>query len=235
MSLSYEREDIANAYIERIKDLVSGKRTMPEVKYQFSRAIDEIHASDLDGLCMWKVYFRRTVCDAPEISNDAALKFLRGRVIERAIGTEQEPIERDGIILTIDDIHPLYGMTEIKSVMKDSSKFDPLDAKAGYPHWITRIKAYCYANDVDRMNLVVYFLVGNMWIKKTKSVDLKAWELRFAKDELAENWAKLLDRRDALVAAFKAGEPPPATYAAKESWECKGCEMSVGCPKFNTY
>jgi hypothetical protein len=47
---------ITDIYLNRIRDMMSGKSSMPEVKYP-ARPIGEIHASNVDGLCPLTTYY----------------------------------------------------------------------------------------------------------------------------------------------------------------------------------
>jgi hypothetical protein len=233
-----ERPDIAAEHIQRIKDLVSGKQRMPAVQYNFSRGGEPAHASELDGLCLQQAFYRRIAGDDYPMSDQAAMFFLRGRVVERAIATEQPPREYEGVICTIDDYHAVHGIIEIKSTAMDAAKFDILKSSPT-KHWLVRAKTYCKAYAEDRITYVVYFLIGDSWTKRTKRVDMRAWTVTFTPRELDDNWKLIAERRDALMSALKDFEGragtsldggPDRKYASQEEWLCKSCDFSVICP-----
>lgn len=228
-------------FIDQIKGVLSGAREVPAITYK--RRGPELHLSDLD-LCLFKTFYRLTREDIPPISDQAALKFARGRAIERLVGAEVDPIEHDGILLTPDGICP-WGPYEFKSVNTDSSKFSPNTAKNGvYKHWTQRLLGYLTAMDTDRITLAIYFQSGNTQSHKygmagREAVSLYTYEGVATEDEKAENWARILDRKHALEAAINDGTPIPEAYGAKETWECgtpgDGCEMAEFCDHWRAW
>ena len=168
-----ESPRLAEIYTQRIIDLVEGRREMRAIQYDPEGRKEHIHASDLDGLCPLPAYYSRVIENPPPLDPEAGMKFLRGRVIERAIAHECPTVELDGIYCTIDDIYPEgIGLVEIKSTAQSSEGFDVVrDA----PQWLTRMKTYCYVYGVNQIGLVVFFLIGNMpsyslWNLKDKSL-----------------------------------------------------------------
>jgi len=253
-----ESKELAETYKQRIIDLVEGHREMRAIQYDPEGRKEHIHASDLDGLCPLPAYYSRVIPDLPSLDAESAMKFLRGRVIERAIAQECPTIQKDGICCTVDDIHPEFGLIEIKSIAQSSENFDVVrDA----PQWVTRMKTYCYAYGVTQIGLVVFFLVGNMpsytvWNLKDKSlrqqeyksVDLRAWTLRFKPVELKENWIEILARADRLRKAIEEQKPFPPEYVRrflpynkdksgeKAYWQCRGCKRYQPiCYFYNEY
>ena len=235
-----KKPEIAKAYIARIQDLMMGRRVMGSIEYK-ARG-DGIHLSDLN-LCPLPAYFYRTspVADIPP---DAAMRFLRGRVVERAIGQEATPVVRDRITCTVDDDHPEYGIAEIKSTAEGNTFFRP---EKEHPDWVERMKGYCHAWGREKINLIVFFMVGNMqdymfWAVKKNGgrpekycgIDMVAWELQFTEQEIADNWVEMLRRRDILEAAVAADVPIPMeeVNARRPEWMCKGCTYNKICHAF---
>jgi len=253
-----ESPKLAEIYTQRIIDLVEGRREMQAIQYDPEGRKKHIHASDLDGLCPLPSYYSRVIPNPPPLDPQAAMKFLRGRVIERAIAQECPPIERDGIWCTVDDIYPEWiGLVEIKSTAQSCENFDFV---RDCPQWVTRMKTYCYAYGEKKIGLVVFFLVGNMpsyslWNLKDKSlrrekytsVNLRAWEVRFKPHELKENWIEMLARKEKLEEAIKKGKPFPPEYVRrflpvnkeksgeKAYWQCRGCRFKEVCYFFQEY
>lgn len=233
-----EKPERAAELLNHVRQLMTGGRTLPAISYPVRG--NEIHLSTLD-LCLQQSLFRLTLPDPPPPSDDSILLFMRGRVVERSMAQEAPPVEKDGILCSVDYISPEWGLAEIKSVATDSSKFSPLSKKNGiYPHWKQRMMGYCHAYDTDRITLVVYFLVGNTASHKwsnpgRKKVDLKAWEITFTPEEMAENWGLILRRKAALIAALNDGGELPDEFVAPETWLCENCEMSEICPKWRAF
>jgi hypothetical protein len=233
-----EKPERAAEMLSHVRALMTGGRTLPAVTYP--KRGSEIHLSTLD-LCLQQSLFNLTLDNPPPISDDAILRFIRGRVVERSMAEEAAPAEKDGIICTVDYISPDWGLAEIKSVATDSSKFSPMSAKGGiYPHWRQRMMGYCHAYDTDSITLFVYFLIGNTashkWgAKGRRPVDLRAWEVTFTPEELAENWAMVMRRKAALEAALNDGGVLPDEFVAPETWLCEGCQFSEICPKWRAF
>jgi len=230
-----EKPERAAEFLAHVRALLNGERTIPALEYK--QRGPEFHLSDFD-LCLYKTYLRKTEENAPESSDIAILKFIRGRAIERIMATEADPAEKDGILCSVDYISPTWGLAEIKSVATDSSRFQPLDPRNGpYAHWLRRMKGYCTCYGESRITLFIYFMVGNTGSHRwgapdREDVALRAWEYEFTPEELAENWTDVLERKDALEYAINHGGEMDDRFAAKADWECRGCEMSPLCPFF---
>lgn len=219
--------ELVDYYRQRINDVLSGKVVIPETRYERTLDPNEIHASEIDGLCLIRGYYNRTLDEIPPLSGDSPLHFLRGRAIERVLITKQSPIVVEGISMEIDDCVEPWGIIEIKSTASDAQKFEPITK---YPHWINRGAMYCKGHGVEHFNLLVFFLVGDMWTKKTKSVDLRAWKIEFSHDEIRHLWGAAQARREILLEAISKGTPP---NILPQKWECKGCNFSIVCAHFN--
>ena len=235
----YENPRVAVAYLDRIAEMMEGRKEMPAVVYP-PRG-DEYHLSDFQG-CILKPYWKRTIPLSPEKDRESYLYFLCGRIIERAIATEHPSGELDGIHFTVDDTAPDGIPAEIKSTRWGSEFFDPPTRQ---PHWIERIKGYCKGRNTLTYHLVVLFLHGNVgdffpWaIKKNggrkptewKNVDLRAWTFEFEQGEIDDFWQEILRRKDILAKAVESGTPidDAEVLARREDWECKYCEYRGRC------
>jgi hypothetical protein len=221
-----ERPDVAKAYLDRIRDLVGGKRAMPSVQYEEDRG-NNIHLSDVQrGLCLAKPVLRRTLPFKPEISDESALRFLKGRVAERTVASEMDPIVYENITMTLDDLHEKFGYAEIKSTDSSLGKFDPLNI---YEHWKSRLLGYSKALGINKINLVVLFNRGDY---KGIRVALRAWELTFTQDEIEENWRVVKERYAALMTAlqYEGKVPMPMQYVTPNKWECgDNCGLAPYC------
>ena len=248
----YNSPEVAEAYSQRIVDLVEGRRTMPAITYDGDRS-KTFHASDFDdGLCILPAYYSRILENIPPLDFVSAQKFLRGRVIERAIAEEEIPIVKDDIHCTIDDKNPDFGIAEIKSTT-DSHEFFDIKER---PYWVSRMKTYCFASDNTKINLVVMFLAGNMasylvWNIKNhndkvayETSALDAWTFEFEQGELEEHWKQILDRKETLEHALEKQTPFPKSWveeflpysdrkSGRKYWQCEGCRYARDCYYYN--
>ena len=227
----YENPHVEAAYIKRVAEYLGGPRDDTK-----------IHLSDLQG-CPLPAFYRLTtpVELQPGDDRSSILRFFRGRAVERAIATEMEPKEKDRIICTADDMHPDHGLGEIKSTMEGCEFWKP---EREHPEWVERMKGYAHINDETKVNLIVYFMGGNVmnytpWsIKqngrvqgKYRGVEFKVWTLEFTPEELEANWAVMLERRDVLELAITHGVPPEPDYVTGllKPWHCKLCRWRDTC------
>jgi hypothetical protein len=186
----------------------------------------DIHLSDCQlGLCLAKPLIRRQLKERPPISDLSALRFLTGRVVERALAVELKPITYDGIIATVDDLHPDYGYGEIKSTDSSLSKFSP---ETMYRHWFSRISAYCRVLDITSFNLIVVFMRGDY---KGIRKGIKAWTLEFTPEEIEQNWMAIKERQARLLVALKDKTDLPQDCVTPATWECnpESCELWAYC------
>jgi len=194
----------------------------------------KIHASDLDS-CPNKVYYRRT-CPKIETPERSLLFFLSGICVEYWMAPNYiEPKEKDGIIASPDDLTE-WGYGEIKSTRSRKDYFKPATS---YPHWIFRMKTYCNIFEVDSWNLEVFFWVGN---RGSEPIGYDAWEFKFARNELKEQWEEALMRKGLLEDALEFKYPPSEGWDIAENgwwqkWECGygsgQCEFKSICPMSN--
>ena len=249
-------------YSRRIIDMMTGKREMPPVKLSTpGQRKESIHASDLDdNLCPLPAYYNHVIPPEqyPPLAIDSALKFFRGRVMERAVAEEEKPVFKDDIACTVDDWpEELKYPVEIKSTASTSTNFSP---GKDFPFWISRLKTYCYAHDVDTMHLVVLFLVGNLpsfafWTPKAErkltgkyqGVDLDAWTISFTTEEIEEHWDKILTRKATLENCIAKETPPVPEFVEANLpvrkrkngkhnyWQCKGCRWIDICYYYEDY
>ena len=230
-----ERPDVAASYIQRIRELVTGVRIMPEVNYG-ERDNAVVHLSDVTlGSCLAIPYYRmKALKDGlkePEISDESCLFFLRGRAVERVVANELAPKTCEGILFTVDDFHPAFGYGEVKSTASDMSRFKP---ETMYDHWASRIKGYCHALGIQSFNLIVIFMIGNTashkWAKPGRvTVALRAWNLEFAPEEISANWQFVLANKKELEGAVSGDHPLDPLMVTPKDYECKGCSWAASC------
>jgi len=251
-----ERPEIAQDYIQHLRDIVEGRKSIPSVQYDQNHRKEHTHGGQLyKHLCPLPPFYKRAGYDILPSSDDTIMKFGRGRGIERLIATEQESVCKDGIWITPDDKHPKWGWGEIKSTAQSSYQFNP---EKECPYWISQIEGAAYAVDTLEYNLIVWFLVGNMpsyttWaIKdygypkgKYKGTDMKAWTLEFTEEELHLAWGEKIGRKHALEKAIETNNvdllhpyvEPNLPFRIRERksgqikdyWQCKNCECTLQC------
>lgn len=234
------REDIAQAYINQARRVITGELALPRVQYKRDNSV--MHLSDLQG-CPLRTYYNKIYGEkAPPITDSSVLYFTRGRQVERALMFEgEQSSEADGVHCTADDLHPDFDYGEIKSTAEQMDFFDPLTA---HIEWIERILGYCYAFKQTEWNLIVLFMVGNMpnrlwWNIKEygkskepyKGIALKAWRLSFSEGEIISNWDIMLGRKRKLEECLRIETPPSRDWIGDsiESWMCKTCQMKDMC------
>jgi hypothetical protein len=221
-------DDLRQHYIEKLRDIVEGRRAIPELLLTRKTEPGIIHASECE-LCPAKVFYKRTLTEMPPLSVMSILHFAKGRLFERMIGAALQPVEKDGITCEIDDIYNDL-LVEIKSTTMDMAKFNPLTCP---PWWRQRSKAYCYAHDTDRIGLAVWFLVGESWTKRggDQKIGIKAWTLEFTKEELEHNWAYMLEQRELILAHIENKLFPSVGWIQSrlKNFECPSCNFLDIC------
>ncbi|MCK7503220.1 MAG: hypothetical protein MZV70_03365 [Desulfobacterales bacterium] len=149
-------------------------------------------------------------------------------------------MEKDGLVMTIDGECP-WGLYEFKTANTDSSKFSPNSKRGGvYAHWAQRILGYMYATGAEEITLAIYFLSGNTpshrgGMAGRESVVIRTFSGKPSTDtEAAENWGRILARKQALEDAISNGTPLPDEYTG-EPWECSGCNYSEVCTRWRAF
>lgn len=188
------------------------------------------HLSELE-MCPMKPYYARTLKEQPPLHRESILQFLRGRGLEFYIGGELPVLTKDGICGTIDG--RWERIIEFKSTAASLKNFpDKI-----FPWWLDRCRGYCHLADTDRIDLVVWFVVGNMLSKKTRDTKtaLRSWTLVFEPAEIAAAWDHFRFERELMFKAIDSGEEPDPLWVAqrRQSFECKNCRYSGICPYFD--
>jgi len=257
---SYRNPEIKDAYMQRIREIVNGEVIVPEIKYGGERD-EKIHASDCDKhLCPLAPAYARIISPLPALSDNAVMRFVRGYAVERMLARNGHHVVVDNIHMGIDDLHPDFGVVEIKSTAQSSGTFDPIQS---CPYWISRGMTYCIGCEVNTMHIVGYFVVGTMndftvWGIKEKPADvgytpvaLDAWTIEFTKEELHNHWTYILNRADILKRIFETKdiylmpeseikENLPMQIRHKKSgdvkdyWQCKDCRFTICCHYFDS-
>ncbi len=230
-----ENEALADELIDYLRDLLRGKVTLPAVDYK--RDLQYYHRSELLG-CLMVPFLARTVPpdDVQPLSRERVLYFARGRAVERIFGADNKPLVRDGIIVSVDKISSLYGLTEMKSTVMSSASFpDAFDKNR--QDWANECKAVAAAYEDTSCNIAIMFLEGNRkkWGNPDRvDVDMKAWRLEFETSELWGEWSEMRGRKAVLDDALALGIAPPLDVVKPTitSWGCAKCEYNNLCPYF---
>jgi hypothetical protein len=236
----YEAPKIADAYLGRIVDMMEGRRDMPRVSYP--PLGKELHAHDLDGLCILQAIYKRTWINPPKPSPQSCILFMRGRVFERAMAEESAPMEVDGITMRLDDNDPPCGLvvSEIKTTEWGMHFFDPVK---NCPWWINRAKVYCYGAKDSMAAITTVFLSGNKddfksWKKDERppagteriKAGIRSWILEFEQEELDKHWEWVMGQKRLVEDAMNQGILPPIEMLKEPpKWLCRDCDFAKGC------
>lgn len=153
-----------------------------------------------------------------------ALTFLRGSALHQLLsgddGTEEQSMEADGLIGTIDHTDSKGGIWEWKTTMMWDGK---LDNPSDWPEsWLSQIAAYCYLANALSINVGVLHLQGDG--RQNRLASLRVYTVSFTDDELESNWHNLLGRSRIVT----GGDEPPVMYRLG-TWECKNCNYLAHC------
>jgi len=228
-----ENEQLTDELLDYLRDVLGGHITLPAIDYK--RDLTYYHRSELLG-CLMIPFLARTVGpDDPEpLTKEQALYFARGRAIERFFGTDNKPLVKDGIVVSVDRTSPYHGLVEMKSTVMSSS---------GFPHafhdnrkdWAEECKVVAAAYEDTSCNIAIMFLEGNKkkWGNPDRiPVDLKAWRLEFETSETWGAWSELRGRKAVLDDALSLGIAPPLDIVKPtvSAYYCKECIYSKLCP-----
>lgn len=91
--------------------------------------------------------------------------------------------------------------------------------------WLDYMKGGCTIRNRDTYELIVLYMMGNY---SPPFPQLYCDKFTFTQEELNENWAKLLSRKEVLDNAL-AGNKIPTPYENCYDWECKYCRYKLVC------
>ena len=116
--------------------------------------------------------------------------FFMGLVWEDVVGDytgwKPVPLEREGILLSVDYLDPVNGrIDECKFTWKSLWKFDIRDQW----RWMTQVKGYCYGWGVRKARVWCCHINGDY---RPPSPRVIAYDLEFTDQELGENWEMLV-------------------------------------------
>lgn len=136
-------------------------------------------------------------------------------------------IVRDGITYRPDMILS-NRLNEIKTTRK-SAKYHYLDDSLPVT-WVDYMMGGCYMMEKTEYDLIILYMMGNY---SPPFPDIYAeTELfgtqQFDKNEIEENWQKILAQKAILDEALTTGTPPEP-FKNCYSWECKYCRYKLVC------
>ena len=229
------------------------KATMLQVlqdEYSLAATRPGLHVSSLIH-CLTKTYWDEKDGVAP-LTEDATLLFSIGWGLERVLISRMhvDPMEVEGITGSIDFALPDGTPADLKTTrMAVTSsagcsvcalpykghtkaltghayvKADPIPfvMPAG---WLRQFKTYKYMQNMQWVLKPVSYDFGVVVVHLIQPV-LKAYRITFTHNELVENWAWLLARKDNLREMLVHDDPQP--FVHNEPYECKNCEHSLKC------
>ncbi|MFH1742827.1 MAG: hypothetical protein ABIH23_27810, partial [bacterium] len=212
--------------LNKLRAILEGSVTIPALTLEYSYDPQVMHCHEAE-LCPARAYYRRTIVPPPPMSDRAVLTFMRGRLFERILADELPSVTKDGISGRVDGLWN-EELIETKSTMMDMAKFNPITSQ---PHWLQRSKAYCTLHDKKKIMLVIWFLVGDMWTKKTINVGLKCWDLNFTEQELEHNWVVMKTQKMMLMNYVRLRVFPDSAWIRSRlrSFECSDCLFNDLC------
>lgn len=131
-------------------------------------------------------------------------------------------IEKDGIIYRPDMILDRR-LNEIKTTRK-SAKYHYLDDSLPVT-WVDYMMGGCYMTDQHEYDLIILYMMGSY---SPPFPDIYAETVQFEKDELKENWRKILEHKAVLDNALTTGVPPEP-FKHCYDWESKYCRYKLVC------
>ena len=131
-------------------------------------------------------------------------------------------IEKDGILYSPDMILS-NKLNEIKTTRK-SAKYHFMDDSLPVT-WIDYMMGGCYMMEKAEYDLIILYMMGNY---SPPFPQLYAETIQFEKNELEENWHKIMGNKLVLDQAIKVGVPPEP-FKNCYDWECKYCRYKLVC------
>lgn len=194
-------------------------------KYTLTEKREGIHLSSLN-YCLTKAYLD---LHSPILPTDTELLlFATGYGLETVLThsiAERLVLEEDGILYRPDNVLPATNaegkkmLVEMKSTRSGVKRYREGDLP---DTWVTYMKAGCHIMKQTVYNLCV------IYVAERPTAQIVSETITFTDEEIAENWAWILTRRDAYVEALET-DTIPTPYEWNESWQCNNCRYSLIC------
>ena len=135
---------------------------------------------------------------------------------------EAPVINKEGIIYRPDMILS-NRLNEIKTTRK-SAKYHYMDDSLPVT-WMDYMMGGCYMMERTEYDLIILYLMGNY---SPPFPEVYAETIQFDKNELNDNWQKILGNKEVLDKASADGVPPEP-FKHCHDWECKFCRYKLVC------
>lgn len=187
---------------------ITNKHIADKITQRLIKERTGMHLSDLD-LCLRRAYYKRMF--PKPLTLKQAIMYALGYALQEYMYPQMEiSVEVEGVFCS-PDVWELG--KEVKSTRAGIKIFDP--AK---PHWISRMKGYCYVTGKRVWGLDVVFIIPS---------EVRSWEFEFTDQEVLDNWKVVQRKKGELEEAFKTKTAPLIPYNAE--WECRSCEFAGYC------
>ena len=131
-------------------------------------------------------------------------------------------VKKDGILYSPDMILS-NRLNEIKTTRK-SAKYHYLDDSLPVT-WVDYMMGGCYMMEKTEYDLIILYMMGDY---SPPFPQVYAETVQFGKEELKENWTKILKQKDRLDWAFEENIPPEPFQHCYD-WECRYCRYQLIC------
>ncbi|KKM99432.1 hypothetical protein LCGC14_1148000 [marine sediment metagenome] len=179
--------------------------------------------------CLTKAYYKQRYF--PDLTDRGTiLQFYTGIVIEAAIynvkGTSvQNPTKGkyEGIFYHTDHVAgPVLEEAKTTAMtMKNAPDNIPVYQRK-------QVLAYMKAEGLTQGRFIIYYKSGDY---STRTPDIAVWDILLNPDEVEENWAWMLERKQ-ILEDFIARDKAPTAYHYRSELgerECEGCQFSSLC------
>lgn len=180
--------------------------------------------------CLTKTYYENRFLNDTE--DDLKITFGIGLALEAGIlqGIQKPPVGvTDEIEWHGDHFDDEWGFIEVKTTRYGVNLPKAEQAKTGrtqrtpedFPEsWLRQVKGYLYCNKLLKCNVVVLHIIQS---------ELISWQLEFTQEELDENWAYIVERKD-IYKQFQELKKPPTAFQYRAYDEECGRATPRQCP-----
>jgi len=191
-------------------------------KYRLSEKRVGLHLSSLIG-CLTKAGLDQTSPIAP--TDTELLLFSTGYGLQEAmfpVGESELAYEKEGIVYRPDSSILVKGqqqLIEVKSTRAGVKKYQEGELPES---WIIYMKGGCYIRGLTSYNLSV------IYVAERPTAKIISETITFDQDELDDNWAFVLNRKELYEHAIAAHTIVPP-YSTAPDWMCKNCRYNFVC------
>lgn len=160
---------------------------------------------------------------ATEPTDEEIMLFVTGYGLQDVLtpkDAEVPTMVKHGIIYSPDMILSVR-LSEIKTTRRSAKNH----AEALPETWMDYMLGGCYMMECNEYDLIVLYLMGNY---APPFPEIICDTIVFEKEEIEENWKKILQHKEALDTALATGKAP-TPYQHCYDWECKYCRHKMLC------